>query len=383
MSRPELFYDLGSPYAYLAVERAELVLGTAPVLRPVLLGAIFAARGHGSWSQTPARADGIAEVERRAAAYGLPPVRWPTGWPPNTLKAMRAAVWAERHGRGGPFARAAFRRAFAAGSAWLGGLAGLLVLWGASRRGRRMRALALVVPRFSRVALGAAATVAATGTAQTIQHLPTLASLWQTGFGRAIAVKAGLLGMALVLGAVNLRVTTPRLAAAGARDDAVLAADGPPPSCAAPCRARSCSSDRSSSPPACSRACLRRRARSARSRTRSARVGPGPVSHVVDRGATRTVVRLTPDTAVAPMGYGVDLATRRGVPVTGANVVARFSMLDMDMGQQAYALREVGPGRYRRNGMPLIMVGNWGITFDVTPRRGAPYSFTLVDHANG
>jgi 2-hydroxychromene-2-carboxylate isomerase len=112
---PELFYDLGSPYAYLAVERAERVLGVAPVLQPVLLGAIFAARGHGSWSQTPARAEGIAEVERRAAAYGLPPVRWPPGWPPNTLLAMRAAVWAERHGRGAAFARAAFRRAFAAG----------------------------------------------------------------------------------------------------------------------------------------------------------------------------------------------------------------------------------------------------------------------------
>ena len=46
---PLLFYDLGSPYAYLAVERAERVLGAPPELRPVLLGAIFAARGSGSW----------------------------------------------------------------------------------------------------------------------------------------------------------------------------------------------------------------------------------------------------------------------------------------------------------------------------------------------
>lgn len=124
MSGAELYYDLGSPYAYLAVERAERVLGLEPVLRPVLLGAIFAARGHGSWSQTPARAEGQAEVERRAAAYGLPPVRWPPGWPPNTLQAMRAAVWADTRGRGAPFARAAFRRAFAAG----GDLADLTVL---------------------------------------------------------------------------------------------------------------------------------------------------------------------------------------------------------------------------------------------------------------
>jgi 2-hydroxychromene-2-carboxylate isomerase len=116
VSRPALYYDLGSPYAYLAAERAERVLGVAPVLMPVLLGAIFAARGHGSWSQTPGRGAGIAEVERRAAAYGLPPVRWPPGWPPNTLRAMRAAVWADRRGRGAAFARAAFRRAYAAGA---------------------------------------------------------------------------------------------------------------------------------------------------------------------------------------------------------------------------------------------------------------------------
>ena len=113
---PLLFYDLGSPYAYLAVARAERVLGTPPELRPVLLGAIFAVRGHGSWSATPRREAGMAEVERRAAAYGLPPLRWPADWPPSTLAAMRAAVWAEREGRGAPFARAAFRRAFAEGA---------------------------------------------------------------------------------------------------------------------------------------------------------------------------------------------------------------------------------------------------------------------------
>jgi 2-hydroxychromene-2-carboxylate isomerase len=97
----ELYYDLGSPYAYLAVQHAERVIGSAPELRPVLLGAIFAARGHGSWAHTDTRAESVAEVERRAAAYGLPPVRWPAGWPPNTLQAMRAAVGAGRAGATG------------------------------------------------------------------------------------------------------------------------------------------------------------------------------------------------------------------------------------------------------------------------------------------
>jgi 2-hydroxychromene-2-carboxylate isomerase len=59
---------------------------------------------------------GIAEIEERAARYGLPPLVWPLGWPNNTLKAMRAAIWADRLGAGGRFALAAFRRAFAEGA---------------------------------------------------------------------------------------------------------------------------------------------------------------------------------------------------------------------------------------------------------------------------
>jgi 2-hydroxychromene-2-carboxylate isomerase len=73
----KLYYDLASPYAYLAVSRAASVLGQEPELHPVLVGAIFGYRGRGSWAHTPERAAGEAEVERRAAAYGLPPVKWP------------------------------------------------------------------------------------------------------------------------------------------------------------------------------------------------------------------------------------------------------------------------------------------------------------------
>jgi 2-hydroxychromene-2-carboxylate isomerase len=112
-----LYYDLGSPYAYLSVERAAAVLGTAPRLQPILAGAIFNHRGHGTWGHTDARAANQAEIEARAVRYGLPPIQWPPGWPPNTLQAMRAVVWAQRtHGAGDAFARAAFRAAFADGA---------------------------------------------------------------------------------------------------------------------------------------------------------------------------------------------------------------------------------------------------------------------------
>lgn len=108
---PRFFVDVGSPYAWLAAERVESVVGEVS-WELVLLGAIFAARGSGSWSLTDARAEGIEEVERRARAYGLPPVRWPDPWPGNMLLAMRCAVAAAERGAGRAFLLAALRLAF-------------------------------------------------------------------------------------------------------------------------------------------------------------------------------------------------------------------------------------------------------------------------------
>jgi 2-hydroxychromene-2-carboxylate isomerase/quercetin dioxygenase-like cupin family protein len=113
---PELFVDVGSPYAYLATERFERVVGVRPVLAPVLLGAIFKAHGRSSWGRSDTRAEGMAAIEARAAQAGLPPVVWPDGWPADYLPAMRAVVWAGRHGAGDAFARAAMRAAFTAGA---------------------------------------------------------------------------------------------------------------------------------------------------------------------------------------------------------------------------------------------------------------------------
>lgn len=109
-----LYYDLASPYAYLAFARAADVLGAPPMLQPVLVGAIFVHRGYGSWAHMVTREENVAEVERRAAEYGLPPITWPPNWPPNSLQAMRAVVWAEQaQGAGEAFSRAAFHAAFA------------------------------------------------------------------------------------------------------------------------------------------------------------------------------------------------------------------------------------------------------------------------------
>jgi 2-hydroxychromene-2-carboxylate isomerase len=113
--RPVFYFDLGSPYAYLAAERIHRVLPVAAVWQPILLGGIWKITGGGSWALTERRAAGMAEVERRAGEYGLMPIRWPEGWPRSMLAAMRAATFAQQTGRVVAFSLAAFRQAFAAG----------------------------------------------------------------------------------------------------------------------------------------------------------------------------------------------------------------------------------------------------------------------------
>jgi 2-hydroxychromene-2-carboxylate isomerase len=113
--RPVFYYDLGSPYAWLAAERINALFPVVPVWEPILLGGLFKRFGRDSWANGPGREEGMREVERRAAQRGLPELRWPSPWPGNTLAAMRAAVFAKQAGRAVAFSLAAFRQAFAGG----------------------------------------------------------------------------------------------------------------------------------------------------------------------------------------------------------------------------------------------------------------------------
>jgi 2-hydroxychromene-2-carboxylate isomerase len=115
--RPVLYFDVGSPYSFLAVERVERVLGEAPEFQPVLLGGLFRLAGRGSWAEgDPARREaGMLEIESRAMAYDLPAIRWPRRWPGDYLTAMRIATWAQRLGAAADYAYAGGRRAFLAG----------------------------------------------------------------------------------------------------------------------------------------------------------------------------------------------------------------------------------------------------------------------------
>jgi len=113
------YFDLGSPYAYISAERISRLFAEAelpqPEWIPVLLGGLFDRFDRGSWARTEGREAGMREVERRAQAHGLQPIRWPAGWPGNMLHAMRVATYAKSIGRTISFALAAFRQQFAGG----------------------------------------------------------------------------------------------------------------------------------------------------------------------------------------------------------------------------------------------------------------------------
>jgi uncharacterized GH25 family protein len=98
-------------------------------------------------------------------------------------------------------------------------------------------------------------------------------------------------------------------------------------------------------------------------------------------GYTIDVV-VDPNKAAVPNTFTVRI-TKGGRPVTGADVVDTFAMLDMEMQNQEYRAREAAPGVYTLSRPALVMVGHWGITLSITPRGGSPFDVVLVDRAGG
>jgi copper transport protein len=249
----------------------------------------------------------------------------------------------------------------AAGSIWLGGLVGLLVL------GLRVPAerLLVCVRRFSNVALVSVMVLLGSGVGAAIVHLPTLGSLTSTGYGKTILVKAGLLLAAMLVASVNL-VRTRRAAAllwqtvaaevvlvtAAVVAAAVLSSLPPPPKALASLGAP------------------------------AATVGPGPVTETVEHAGYRVEIRVSPNKVAVPDEFAVRI-THNGAPVSGASVIATFAMLDMEMPTQAYRLPERSPGLYEHSSGALVMVGRWGLTFEVQPSGAAAFDVVVVDHAAG
>jgi copper transport protein len=266
-----------------------------------------------------------------------------------------------------------------AGSIWVGGLTGLLLLWRSLPVVQRVAGLMVCVPRFSNVAFVSVLALIGSGTGAAVLHLPTFASFWQTSYGQTLIVKIGLLAGAMLLAAVNLLRTRPRLAAyrdrpeigpaaaellrrlvggevllvGGAVVAAAVLASLPPPAKALATAGQA-----------------------------SAKVGPGPVAEIVNRNGYRLEFHVAPNRAAVPNTFAVRI-TRGGTPVSGAQVITGVAMLDMEMGSQSSKLRETAPGLYERSLPALVMVGHWALSFEITPSGQAPFKVLFVDRATG
>lgn len=266
-----------------------------------------------------------------------------------------------------------------AGSIWMGGLIGLLVLWRSLPATRRVAGLVVAVPRFSNTAFVSVLTLIGSGIGAAVIHLPTLASLWQTSYGQALLVKIGLLSTAMLLAAVNLLRTRPRLLAHRDRPElgpgaAVLLRRLVGGEVLLVVSAAAAAAVLSSLPPPAKAL--------AKVGGAVARVGPGPVLETVNKNGYRLELRVSPNRAAVPNSFSLRI-TRGGSPVRGAEVVSGFTMLDMEMGSQSYALVETSPGVYSRSVPALVMVGHWGLSLDITPPGKTPFTVLFVDRANG
>lgn len=90
--RVEFFFDVASPYSYLASTQMEGLgrrTGASIEWRPFLLGGLFASVGNQAPAMLKPRAAYMGrDLHRWAARYEVP-LRWPSRFPINTVKAQR------------------------------------------------------------------------------------------------------------------------------------------------------------------------------------------------------------------------------------------------------------------------------------------------------
>src|SRR5437868_3937969 len=112
----DFFYDLGSPYSYLASTQLRGIAertGARPQLLPITLGGLRKNTGH--QFPPPAQIMYMAQdTARWAKQYGVP-MQIPKAFPTNTIKALRALIAAERQGRQQDAMDALFRAYWAQG----------------------------------------------------------------------------------------------------------------------------------------------------------------------------------------------------------------------------------------------------------------------------
>ena len=95
MKRADFFFDLSSPYSYLAATQVAGMAertGATFVWRPMVLGAVFKAVGNEMPARVPHKARWMGQdLQRWADHYGVP-WRMSSHFPSNAIKAMRLCL---------------------------------------------------------------------------------------------------------------------------------------------------------------------------------------------------------------------------------------------------------------------------------------------------
>ncbi|MDP2345790.1 MAG: DsbA family protein [Deltaproteobacteria bacterium] len=117
MVKIDFFYDIVSPYSYLAFEVLERYRESWKldlVMRPAFLAGVFKATGNEAPAVLPSRGAYLAQDLRRAAKYFDLPLGFPEDFPANTLSTMRllSLVADERPERLLPLSRAFWQRSW-------------------------------------------------------------------------------------------------------------------------------------------------------------------------------------------------------------------------------------------------------------------------------
>ena len=123
MRTVKFYYDLVSPYSYLAHREVSRICGENGAelsLKPMLLGAVHNAVGLQAPIEIEAKARYQArDIRRWAEHYGLP-MDFPEPFPFRTLKTMRAAMFLKERGELEAFTREAFALYWEEGGAPMG-----------------------------------------------------------------------------------------------------------------------------------------------------------------------------------------------------------------------------------------------------------------------
>jgi copper transport protein len=268
---------------------------------------------------------------------------------------------------------------------WIGGVCCLAILVPIGVRklaggsGERTQLLAVLLPRFSVVAICSVVLLIVTGTIQAVFDVGSWEALWDSSYGQTLLIKIGLFVLLLALGAFHLLRISPQLRAFAVSAEGVVDA-----------------------------------AEAGKVRTtfgRSIRVEAAlAVVLLVIVGALTSLSPPPPGVAArsasgsAPLAYQgkmadlvyslvinpgrvgmntfeVSLKGRDGQPLTKADGVRlRFTLLDMDMGTQELDLMPVPdqPGHYTVNSIALSMSGHWKMTLLVY-RTGFDDAQTTID----